>query len=202
MGVGGATVTQVAQRHEVTRPQIYAWRHEPKRKGLCTPTPARCSFRTPSRSRWNCRPRTPHRLPGRALSGHGSHASVPGQHRRGGADAPDPSGGGSMIGPGTGMRVHVACGATDMRTGIAGLAALAQDVLRQKPAGDAVVAFRRRKGDRLKLSGTRAARPSGRHRAMMDRVANRSLRTCRAVSPDHRGSEAAGSAPARSRSPG
>lgn len=34
VGVGGATVTQVAQCHEVTRQQIYAWRHELRRKGL------------------------------------------------------------------------------------------------------------------------------------------------------------------------
>jgi len=38
-----------------------------------------------------------------------------------------------------------------MRKGIAGLAALAQDVLRQKSASGAVFAFRGRKGDRLKL---------------------------------------------------
>lgn len=56
-----------------------------------------------------------------------------------------------MIGPGTGVRVHLACGETDMRKGIAGLAALAQDVLRQKPTGGAVFAFRGRRGDRLKL---------------------------------------------------
>ena len=37
VGVGGATVTQVAQRHEVTRQQIYVWRHELKRKGLWSP---------------------------------------------------------------------------------------------------------------------------------------------------------------------
>lgn len=37
VGVGGATVTQIAQRHEVTRQQIYAWRHELKRKGLWSP---------------------------------------------------------------------------------------------------------------------------------------------------------------------
>jgi transposase len=37
VGVGGATVTQVAHRHEVTRQQIYAWRHELKRKGLWSP---------------------------------------------------------------------------------------------------------------------------------------------------------------------
>ena len=56
-----------------------------------------------------------------------------------------------MIGPGTVVRVYLACGPTDMRKGIGGLAALAQDVLRQKPTGGAVFAFRGRKGDRLKL---------------------------------------------------
>jgi transposase len=34
VGVGGATVTQ---RHEVTRQQIYAWRHDLKKKGLWSP---------------------------------------------------------------------------------------------------------------------------------------------------------------------
>ena len=56
-----------------------------------------------------------------------------------------------MIGPGTGVRVYLACGATDMGKGIAGLAVLGQDQLRQKPASGAVFAFRGRKGDRLKL---------------------------------------------------
>lgn len=37
VGVGGATVTQVAQRHDVTRQQIYAWHHELKRKELWSP---------------------------------------------------------------------------------------------------------------------------------------------------------------------
>lgn len=37
VSMGGATVTQVAQRHDVTRQQIYAWRHELKRKGLWSP---------------------------------------------------------------------------------------------------------------------------------------------------------------------
>ena len=37
VGGDGATVTKVAQRHEVTRQQIYAWRHELKRKGLWSP---------------------------------------------------------------------------------------------------------------------------------------------------------------------
>ena len=34
VGVGGVTVTQLAHRHEVTRQQIYSWRHELKKKGL------------------------------------------------------------------------------------------------------------------------------------------------------------------------
>jgi transposase-like protein len=34
VGVDGATVTQVAQQHEITRQQIYAWRHALKRKGV------------------------------------------------------------------------------------------------------------------------------------------------------------------------
>ncbi|MPR13423.1 IS66 family insertion sequence element accessory protein TnpB [Microvirga tunisiensis] len=49
-----------------------------------------------------------------------------------------------MIGPGAGVRVYLACGVTDMRRGITGLAALAQEVLHQNPAlcvvGDYVAA--------------------------------------------------------------
>jgi transposase len=56
-----------------------------------------------------------------------------------------------MIGPGVGVRVYLACGHTDMRKGIAGLAAIAQDVLRQRPTSGAVFAFRGRRGDRIKL---------------------------------------------------
>lgn len=37
VGIDGATVTQVAQRHEVRRQQVYAWRHELKKKGLWSP---------------------------------------------------------------------------------------------------------------------------------------------------------------------
>ena len=56
-----------------------------------------------------------------------------------------------MIGPGTWVRVYLACGVTDMRKGIGGLAAAAQEVLRQDPCSGAVFAFRGRRGDRLKL---------------------------------------------------
>ena len=53
-----------------------------------------------------------------------------------------------MIGPGTGVRVYLACGVTDMRKGITGLAAVAQQVLNQIPTSGAVFAFRRKWRDR------------------------------------------------------
>ncbi len=37
VGVGGATVTQVAHRHDLTRQQIYIWRNEVKRKDMWHP---------------------------------------------------------------------------------------------------------------------------------------------------------------------
>jgi len=42
-----------------------------------------------------------------------------------------------MIGPGTGVKVYLACGVTDMRKGISGLAAVAQNILRQDPCSGA-----------------------------------------------------------------
>ncbi|MCW2284201.1 transposase [Rhodoblastus acidophilus] len=56
-----------------------------------------------------------------------------------------------MIGPGSSVRVYLACGVVDMRKGIDGLAALAQASLRRDPASGAVFAFRGRRGDRIKL---------------------------------------------------
>ncbi|WP_420377229.1 helix-turn-helix domain-containing protein [Sinorhizobium meliloti] len=44
IGLDGATVTEVAHRHDVSRQQICAWRHELKKKGLCRPRPIRSSF--------------------------------------------------------------------------------------------------------------------------------------------------------------
>jgi transposase len=37
VGIDGATVTQVAHRCDVTRQQIYRWRHKLKKKGLWAP---------------------------------------------------------------------------------------------------------------------------------------------------------------------
>lgn len=34
VGLDGVTVTQVAQRHEITRQQIYGWRRELRQKGM------------------------------------------------------------------------------------------------------------------------------------------------------------------------
>ncbi|WP_247996561.1 transposase [Brucella tritici] len=34
IGIDGATVTDVAQKYDVTRQQIYSWRRELKKKGL------------------------------------------------------------------------------------------------------------------------------------------------------------------------
>ncbi|WP_281024022.1 transposase [Rhizobium leguminosarum] len=34
VGVPGATITEIAHRHDVTRQQIYPWRSELKKKGL------------------------------------------------------------------------------------------------------------------------------------------------------------------------
>lgn len=53
---------------------------------------------------------------------------------------------------GTGSsRVWLACGATDMRRGMCGLAVMAQEVLKQNPHSGAVFAFRGRRGDLVKL---------------------------------------------------
>jgi transposase len=59
--------------------------------------------------------------------------------------------GSGMMGPGSNVRVYLACGVTDLRKGIDGLMALVQTALRQKPASGSVFAFRGRRGDRIKL---------------------------------------------------
>ena len=56
-----------------------------------------------------------------------------------------------MIGLPSGVRVFLACGHTDMRKGMDGLAMLAQQVLQQDPFGGALFAFRGRRGSLIKL---------------------------------------------------
>ena len=56
-----------------------------------------------------------------------------------------------MIGPPSCVRVWLACGRTDMRKGMDGLAMLAQEVLKQNPFDGAVFAFRGRRGGIVKL---------------------------------------------------
>jgi transposase len=50
--------------------------------------------------------------------------------------------------PPPGARVWLACGYTDMRKGMDGLAVLAQQVLKEDPFGGALFAFRGRRGKR------------------------------------------------------
>ena len=37
VGIDGASVTEVARRHSVTRQQVYTWRRELRKKGLLAP---------------------------------------------------------------------------------------------------------------------------------------------------------------------
>ena len=56
-----------------------------------------------------------------------------------------------MIGPASGTRVYLACGVTDMRRGMNGLALQVQEALRRDPhAGDLFV-FRGARGDLIKI---------------------------------------------------
>ena len=56
----------------------------------------------------------------------------------------------SALTPPAGMRVWLACGRTDMRKGIDGLAMLAQQVLNENPFDGALFAFRGRRGGMVK----------------------------------------------------
>jgi transposase len=57
-----------------------------------------------------------------------------------------------MIAPPTGVRVYLACGYTDMRRGMQGLAMQVQQVLVKNPFEEGTVyAFRGRRGNLLKL---------------------------------------------------
>jgi transposase len=56
-----------------------------------------------------------------------------------------------MIAPPAGVRVWLAAGATDMRKGFDGLAALVQMQLSEDPFSGHLFVFRGRRGDRLKI---------------------------------------------------
>ena len=56
-----------------------------------------------------------------------------------------------MISLPSGVRVWLACGYTDMRKGMDGLAMLAQQVLEESPFSGALFAFRGRRGGLVKL---------------------------------------------------
>ena len=56
-----------------------------------------------------------------------------------------------MIAPPAGLRILLACGVTDMRKGMTGLAMLVQQGLVENPFGGAVYAFRGRRAGLIKL---------------------------------------------------
>ena len=56
-----------------------------------------------------------------------------------------------MIPMPAGMRIWVACGATDMRKGFDGLAMMVQDVLKQSPYCGHMFVFRGKRADRIKI---------------------------------------------------
>lgn len=56
-----------------------------------------------------------------------------------------------MIAPPVGTRIWIAAGVTDMRRGFDGLAALVQTQLEADPFSGQILAFRGRRGDRIKL---------------------------------------------------
>lgn len=56
-----------------------------------------------------------------------------------------------MIGPPSGTRIWLAAGATDMRRGMDGLAAIVQEKLTRDPFGGHVFVFRGKRGDLVKL---------------------------------------------------
>jgi transposase len=57
-----------------------------------------------------------------------------------------------MIALASGLRVYLACGVTDMRKGMVGLAMLVQQTLAEDPFGGAVYAFRGRRGQQATFS--------------------------------------------------
>lgn len=56
-----------------------------------------------------------------------------------------------MIGLPSGARIWIAAGATDMRKGFDGLAALVQETLAEDPFSGQMFVFRGKRGDRVKL---------------------------------------------------
>src|SRR5487761_2648782 len=66
-------------------------------------------------------------------------------------DAARSAGGGAMIGMPHGARIWLACGATDMRRGFDGLAAMVQTQLAADPYAGHLFVFRGRRGNRLKI---------------------------------------------------
>ena len=124
VAVDGATVSDVARRHDITRQHIYQWRRDMRRQGWAQ-RKRRISYLSSLMVVTSWRGPAPARQTiGGWRSGFATAArygswEIPRQL----AGTADPDCGDGMIGPGTGVRVYLACGVTDMRKGITGLAA-------------------------------------------------------------------------------
>ena len=126
MRADGATVTQVAPRHHVTRSQIHGWRGEPRRTGAGFGAAAGSVRSAAGLASGRCRGG---RAFGRDSGGPAARrvrAARAGRSRRCVAGAAGSRGSGGMIGPVAGMRVCLACDATDIGKAIAGLSASAR----------------------------------------------------------------------------
>ena len=148
-----ASLTAVARRHEIGTGLLYAWRHQ--LLGRRSDEAARFA-RVDVLSE-------PHRLSGPVIAAT-RPAIRPDRDRSAGRStgacgcaggrsgaAPRACRAARMIALPPGVRVWLACGRTDMRKGMDGLAMLAQQVLNEDPFSGALFAFRGRGGGLVKL---------------------------------------------------
>ena len=122
----GVRYADVARRHDISAAQLYQWRmalREGRLIDLCGGSNGflevagdAVDFTAPVEA-----PVISDADRDRAARRAGAEGGVIADDRR--TEAAHPGGGGRMITPGAGVRVHLACGVTDMRKGITGLAA-------------------------------------------------------------------------------
>ena len=161
----GATIAGVADRHGVSRSQVYGWfrrAREGKLPGVSITSAACASFApvkveepeavAPSLPAPRAAPAARRRTSVVEIAlGNGRSLKVdedidPAVLARL-ASALD----GGRGDHGSGVRIYLACGVTDMRKGFDSLAMLAQEVLKQNPFAGHLFAFRGRRGDLVKI---------------------------------------------------
>lgn len=117
VGVNGATLAQVARRHEVTRQQIYTWRHDLKKRGLMQVSPETVFFPLGTAASVRSTQLVYEESAGatsKVAPGPRAECSLRQRHRGLKRDPAHPVGGGCMFGPRTGVRGFLAYGVPDM----------------------------------------------------------------------------------------